>query len=135
MELSDDVYSVIKEVIAAEFKDKTFCLIIIFTLSWTNWRAKNFSRIHYHPDGKVHYVEKQYSVHPIRVLLDALIGVCLITLYNVFQQTNLYENASKLICSMLLVSFLVFYMYSLCNYQIENLIGVEKINSQVEQEK
>lgn len=37
LHLSEDVYKAIKELINAEIGDKTFCLIIIFTISWANW--------------------------------------------------------------------------------------------------
>jgi hypothetical protein len=39
LHLSEDVYKAITELVHAEFGDKTFCLIIIFTISWTNWNS------------------------------------------------------------------------------------------------
>jgi len=117
LELSTDIYSVIVEIIGAEFMDKTFCLIAIFTISWTSWRVHETKKTHYHADGTVHVIEDDdYSINPIRIFLAACFGTCFMTLINVWVVQDLYENLSKLITSMLLVAMLIFYMYKLCHY-------------------
>ena len=37
--LSEDVFKATKQLMMAEVGDKTFCLIIIFTISWANWNS------------------------------------------------------------------------------------------------
>jgi hypothetical protein len=37
--LSEELFKAVGELIYAELGDKTFCLIIIFTISWTNWNS------------------------------------------------------------------------------------------------
>lgn len=37
--LSEDVFKATTQLMMAEVGDKTFCLIIIFTISWANWNS------------------------------------------------------------------------------------------------
>ena len=39
LHLSEDLIKATTDIIKAEFGDKTFCLIMIFTISWTNWNS------------------------------------------------------------------------------------------------
>jgi hypothetical protein len=39
LHLSEDVVRATIQLIKSEFGDKSFCLIIIFTISWANWNA------------------------------------------------------------------------------------------------
>ena len=39
LHLSTNLLEAFKEIVKAEFGDKTFCLILIFTMSWTSWNS------------------------------------------------------------------------------------------------
>lgn len=84
LHLSEDVIQATKTLIGAEIGDKTFCLIIIFTISWANWNSVS-SQDYIELDKKKIDTKVKNSVNPIRVYLASTFATCFVTVV-----TNLY---------------------------------------------
>ena len=84
--LSEDTFKATKELMWADIGDKTFCLIIIFTISWANWNSVSEQDYITLEDGQQKIDTKvKNSVNPIRVYLAATFATCFVTVI-----TNLY---------------------------------------------
>lgn len=123
IELSNDFWKCFKEICWAEFGDKTFCLIIIFTLSWCN--------TNYDKDDML-TKDLHFHVNPVSVGLAALLSKIMMVFLTIFRQRNVYENSSRFVVSTACVVMLLYYMYSLCNHNLE-ILKLKELKSQLDQ--
>ena len=75
--LSKSVAEATFHMLKAEIFDKTFVLMIIFTISWTNWQNdKEVKSSHYHQSsGEVHLKKDRVNINPLRIFMTTSIGV------------------------------------------------------------
>lgn len=71
--------------------------------------------------------KKNIQIHPARIFITSTIGIIIANICSIFLQDNIYANETRLIVSMLIVIFLLFYMYGICKSHIEWDTEVELI--------
>jgi len=74
--LSNDFWKCFKELFWAEYGDKTFCLLIIFTISWCN---TNYG------EQDILIKELHYYVNPVSVGLAAILSKIMMGLLTMFR--------------------------------------------------
>ena len=129
--LSKDVGSATFEFMKQEIFDKTFVLMIIFTISWTNFRQNKVHHDHVHvKSGEIHLKEIIININPIRIFINCTLGMIIMDWWGIAKQENLYANLSKFAVSFVCVASLICYMYSICHVQLTNLTKLEKYKNQ-----
>ena len=86
--LSDKVGEATWEMLRHEMFDKTFILMIIFTISWTNWDeeiTKKVTRSHVHADGSIHLKRDVMNVNPLRIFLNCSFGIIFVDCWAVYK--------------------------------------------------
>lgn len=114
LHLSEDILEAAVKIMKAEIGDKTFCLIIIFTISWANWNIPAPGDT-IELDNQKYSTKVQNSVNPIRIYLAGTMATCMVTAMTCLYQQNHYENSSRLMVSSTLVAMLLNYMFQLCS--------------------
>jgi hypothetical protein len=76
--LSEDLFAATIDLMYAEIGDKTFCLIIIFTISWANWNTPSEDDT-IEVKGKKITTRVNNSVNPVRIYMAASGATCLVT--------------------------------------------------------
>lgn len=78
LHLSEDLKAAVKAIIKSEIGDKTFCLIIIFTISWTNWNSPSPSDT-LNVKGKEIDTKVKNSVNPLRIWFASTFATSFVT--------------------------------------------------------
>ena len=112
-----------KELSRAEFLDKTFIIIFIFTIAWSNpWpnlegrcgEHKNYKPGWYvYSDGSKVINYRRTHVGPGRSWCAATLGTILVDARMAYTTENVAENGWRLTTALLLVLFLLNYSYAL----------------------
>jgi hypothetical protein len=106
-----------KELFAAEFLDKTFIIIFIFTIAWSNpegW-GRNYPKPGWlvYSDGSKVINYRRTHVGPGRIWCAATLGTILVDARMAYTTKNVAENGWRLTTALLLVLFLLNYSYAL----------------------
>lgn len=121
--------------------DKTFLLLIIFSVAWSTWHLDD--KVHAHKDqvdeitgevdrivrdadGKAHAHIVGYTTNPLRIYIPSTLGAIFINFKSILHQDNIWVNEVRLFVAIVLILVLVNYMYSICKQHLENLSNLTK---------
>lgn len=106
----------------AELGDKTFLLVIIFTIMWSPWHLGyvfnkedekgKHKQFHLHRTHMHTHIDLT-QMNPIKIIIYTSIGQIYINVKSLWFQHDIYANEVRLIVAVLLCVFLVFYMYDI----------------------
>ena len=105
--ISTDQFEASKRIAAAEFGDKTFCLLIILTIIWSS-RNKDES------ENKDNIEKRSESRSPFRMIVVSSIGTILTNVHSILYQENIWANKIRLSVAIILVVTLCNYMFGIC---------------------
>ena len=126
---SNSVAELFPRAFAGSF-DKTFWLILVFTISWSNWKytERGAHKAHLHRDGTFHKESRtSTNITPLSIFIASTVGMLLVTTLSVYYQENLYENGTKLCVSTILIGFVIFYCYNMAYDRMRSMHMIEKI--------
>ena len=85
--LSDAFFTCLLEVISTQLFDKTFVIVIIFTIGWSGYNNDGKqvdNESHVHSDKSMHFVAKYNGSSAIRIFLTSTIGTCVTSIVSFY---------------------------------------------------
>lgn len=116
---SSEVLEAFWEVLAYEYRDKTFLLLIVFCIIWQQGRKKNLLI------EMVGDVPISNSMLSLRVFIASTTSISCVKFFQIDIQQNVYSYQTNALVATILIIGLTVYMYTICQDYIKDLIDEE----------
>lgn len=137
----------------AELGDKTFLLLLAFTICWTNLQ-KNKAAVEAErkqvdelatedenlKEEAIEHIDEvtkkleELNMSPTMLVFASIVGTLGVTLYTIYWQKNIYDNSKRLISALLLVICLMSYTFELVGVHLTSIGNFDKIQSKANAE-
>lgn len=126
--LSDAFFTCLLEIISTQLFDKTFVLVVIFTIGWSGYNdgKQPDDSSHLHKDKSMHFVAKFKGSSAIRIFFASTIGTCVTSIVSFYLYRQLYLNITILSTGLFLAIMMIHYLYDMCYDHLTNLSNLEK---------
>ena len=117
--LSTSVWDATLAVARSELGDKTFLLMIIFTIMWSPWHlgyiySKEADAKHKQVHSHMYHMHSHIDltqINPIKIIIYTSCGQIYVNVKSLLIQKAIFANEVRLVVAVVLCMFLVYYMY------------------------
>lgn len=160
VQLSNEIFEAFLELFTAGLCDKTFLLMLAFTLCWTNvlpdakkvdgnWKDDENAEV----DEKAKLIRdeklrtevkrtnediqkklEELNLNPLMITLASIIGSLVCLFWTLFRQENIYDNTKRLFSAVLLILCLMSYTYELVGAHLMRIGNKDKLKTKINKE-